>query len=98
MPDLTAVPPDGLPTPRRYWAIASIVLAISMSVLDVSIANIALPSITGSFHISSAASIWVINAYQIAILAAMLPLASLGEIVGYRRVSQAGLALFTVSS
>src|SRR5579864_2486485 len=89
---------DGLPVPRRYWAIATIVLAISMSVLDSSIANVALPSIARDFHASNAASIWVINAYQIAILAALLPLASLGEIVGYRRISQAGLLVFTLAS
>jgi hypothetical protein len=41
----TTVQPGGLPVPRRYWAIAAIVLAISMSVLDSTIANIALPSI-----------------------------------------------------
>ena len=40
---------------------------------------------------AAAASIWVINAYQLAILVVLLPLAALGEIVGYRRVSQAGL-------
>src|ERR1700719_4663300 len=96
-PDLTPCP-DGLPVPRRYWAIATIVLAISMSVLDSSIANVALPSIARDFHASNAASIWVINAYQIAILAALLPLASLGEIVGYRRISQAGLLVFTLAS
>jgi DHA2 family multidrug resistance protein-like MFS transporter len=90
--------PDGLPVPRRYWAIATIVLTISMSVLDSSIANVALPSIARDFHASNAASIWVINAYQIAILAALLPLASLGEIVGYRRISQAGLLVFTLAS
>jgi DHA2 family multidrug resistance protein-like MFS transporter len=90
--------PDGLPVPRRYWAILATVLAIAMSVLDSSIANVALPTIASDFHASKAASIWVINAYQIAILAALLPLASLGEIVGYRRVSQAGLMVFTVAS
>lgn len=90
--------PDGLPVPRRYWAIAATVLAITMSVLDSSIANVALPSIARDFHTTNAASIWVINAYQIAILAAILPLASLGEIVGYRRISQAGLLVFTLAS
>jgi DHA2 family multidrug resistance protein-like MFS transporter len=90
--------PDGLPIPRRYWAIAATVLATSMSVLDSSIANVALPSIAHDFHASNAASIWVINAYQIAILAALLPLASLGEIVGYRRISQTGLMVFTLAS
>ncbi|MEA3182584.1 MAG: transporter, family, multidrug resistance protein [Gammaproteobacteria bacterium] len=97
-PQITSVYPDGLPVPRRYWAIAATILAITMSVLDSSIANVALPSIARDFHASNAASIWVINAYQIAILAAILPFASLGEIVGYRRVSQAGLLVFTLAS
>src|SRR5882762_255518 len=91
-------PTDGLPVPRRYWAIAAIVLAIAMSVLDSTIVNIALPSIARDFGATSAASIWVINAYQLAILVVLLPLASLGEVVGYRRVSQAGLAVFTLAS
>ncbi len=90
--------PDGLPPPRRYWAIAAIILALAMSVLDSTIVNIALPSITRDFAVTPAASIWVVNAYQLAILMLLLPLASLGEIVGYRRVSQSGLALFTLAS
>ena len=93
-----AVHPDGLPVPRRYWAIAAIALAITMSVLDSTIVNVALPTIARDFRASSAASIWVINAYQLAILLVLLPFASLGEIVGYRRVSQAGLAVFTLAS
>src|SRR5215475_5147607 len=94
----TRVYPDGLPVPRRYWSIATIILAIAMTVLDSTIANVALPSIAREFHATAAASIWVINAYQLAILVALLPLASLGEIVGYRRVSQCGVVLFTVAS
>jgi MFS transporter, DHA2 family, multidrug resistance protein len=89
---------DGLPVPRRYWAIAAIALAITMSVLDSTIVNVALPTIARDFRATSAASIWVINAYQLAILVVLLPFASLGEIVGYRRVSQAGLAVFTLAS
>ena len=89
---------DGLAVPRRYWAIAAIILAITMSVLDSTIVNVALPSLAHDFRTSDAASIWVINSYQIAILIALLPLASLGEIVGYRRVSQCGLAVFTLAS
>jgi DHA2 family multidrug resistance protein-like MFS transporter len=89
---------DGLPVPRRYWAIAAIVLAIAMSVLDSTIVNVALPSIAHNFGATPAASIWVINAYQLAILVLLLPLAALGEVVGYRRVSQTGLAVFTLAS
>lgn len=89
---------DGLPMPRRYWAIVSIGLGITLAVLDGAIANVALPSIAQDLQASWAASIWIVNAYQIAIVVALLPLASLGEIVGYRRVSQAGLAVFTLAS
>jgi len=93
-----APPPDGVPVPQRYWAIVAIVLAICITVLDSTIANVALPSIAQDFHASKAASIWVINAYQLTILASLLPLASLGEIVGYRRVSQVGMVVFTLAS
>jgi MFS transporter, DHA2 family, multidrug resistance protein len=89
---------DGLPVPRRYWAIATLILAIVMSVLDSTIVNVALPSMARGFRTSDAASIWIINSYQIAILIALLPLASLGEIVGYKRISQWGLGVFTIAS
>lgn len=97
-PASPALRPDGLPLPRRYWAMAAIALAIMMSVLDSTIVNVALPTVARDFRASSAASIWVVNAYQLAILVMLLPLASLGEIVGYRRVSQTGLAVFTLAS
>jgi len=89
---------DGLPTPQRYWSMLAIGLGISMSVLDASIANIALPSIARAVHATPAESIWVINAYQLAIVTTLLPLASLGEQRGYRRVYQAGLVVFIVGS
>jgi DHA2 family multidrug resistance protein-like MFS transporter len=92
------LPPDGLPVPRRYWSIFAIILAMVMSVLDSTIANVALPSIARDFNASNAASIWVVNAYQVVVLVALLPLSSLGEIVGYRRVMQAGLVVFTIAS
>lgn len=89
---------DGLPLPRRGWAILTIALGIAMSVLDGAIANVALPAIAHQLHASSAASIWVVNAYQVAIVVALLPLAALGDVIGYRRVYCAGLAVFTVAS
>ena len=77
---------------------ATIIMAMAMSVLDSTIVNVALPSIAKQFDVSAASSIWIINAYQIAILIALIPLASLGEIVGYRRIYQTGLVVFTVAS
>ncbi len=73
-------------------------LAIAMSVLDSSIANVALPTIAHELRTPAATSIWVINAYQIAILVSLLPLAALGEGIGYRRISLAGLVVFTLAS
>ncbi|MEJ1978979.1 MAG: MFS transporter [Acetobacteraceae bacterium] len=69
-----------------------------MAVIDGAIANIALPTIAMDMHATPSASIWVINAYQLAVTVSLLPLASLGEIYGYRRVYQVGLAVFTLAS
>ena len=66
--------------------------------LDGAIANVALPTIARELDASPAASIWVVNAYQLAVTISLLPLASLGDIYGYRRVYQYGLAVFTVAS
>jgi DHA2 family multidrug resistance protein-like MFS transporter len=49
-------------------------------------------------HASPSSAIWVINAYQLAVTVTLLPLASLGEIYGYRRVYMAGLGVFTLAS
>ena len=89
---------DGLPAPQRLRAMVVMVLGISVAVLDGTIVNLALPGIARELNASAAHSIWVINAYQIATLVLLLPLASLGDLVGYRRVYLCGMALFTVSS
>jgi MFS transporter, DHA2 family, multidrug resistance protein len=90
--------PDGLPPPQRRWAMFAIGLAIMMAVLDGTIANVALPTIARDLHATPADSVWVVNAFQLVITVLMLPLASLGEIVGYRRIYRIGLAVFTLSS
>src|ERR1700760_4940429 len=89
---------DGLPQPQRGWAILTIAIGLIMSVIDGAIANVALPTIAQDLHASPAFSIWVVNGYQLAITISLLPLASLGEIIGYRRVYLAGLLLFTLAS
>jgi DHA2 family multidrug resistance protein-like MFS transporter len=67
-------------------------------VLDGTIVNLALPTIARDLHASASQVVWVVNAYQIAILALLLPLAMLGDLVGYRRIYLLGLVLFTVAS
>ena len=90
--------PDGLPTPRRYLAMLAIAIGIAMAVLDGTVVNVALPSIARELGASPSAAVWVINAYQLVIVALLMPVASLGERVGYRPIYQIGVAIFTLGS
>jgi len=76
----------------------AIAVAITMAVLDSSVANTALPSIARHLGIAPAESVWIINAYQLSIVVLLLPVAALGERIGFRRVYLVGLALFTLGS
>ena len=89
---------DGLPWERRRWAIAAIFTALAMASLDTAIANVALPAIAADLHTSPADVVWVVNVYQIALVATLLPLGALGEIVGHERIYLSGLLLFTLAS
>ena len=89
---------DGLPIPKRYWAILAIAMGITVSVLDGTIANVALPSIAEDLQATPSMSIWIVNAYQLAIVVSLLSLSSLGDILGYRRVYIGGLFIFSVTS
>lgn len=96
--ELAAPVPDGLPQPRRTWALIGLWTGMSMSVIDSSIANIALPSIARDLHVTPASATWVVTAYQIAIVMTLLPVAALGERLGYGRVYLGGLVLFVAMS
>ncbi|EJS6989083.1 MFS transporter [Salmonella enterica subsp. enterica serovar Uganda] len=89
---------DGLPLPQRYGAILTIIIGISMAVLDGAIANVALPTIATDLHASPASSIWIVNAYQIAIVVSLLSLSFLGDMFGYHRIYKCGLVVFLLSS
>ena len=89
---------NGLPMPRRLWAILAVTFGVALSVLDGTIANVALPTIAHELGVSSADSIWVVNAYQLAIVVSLLSFSTLGDVVGYRRIYIGGLVFFTLSS
>jgi DHA2 family multidrug resistance protein-like MFS transporter len=89
---------DGLAPGPRAWAMLALALGVGMSALDTAIANTALPAIAAQLHATPAASVWIVNIYQLAMVATLLPIAALGEIVGYRKVYVAGMALFTLAS
>ena len=93
-----AVVADGLPRRERTLAMAAISVAVAMATLDTAVVNTALPTIARDIGTDAASSVWVVNVYQLVVVAALLPLASLGEIAGHRRVYVAGVILFTATS
>ena len=89
---------DGLPPGARLWAVLAVLIGVGMSSLDTAIANTALPALASQLQATPAASVWIVNVYQLAMVATLLPFAALGEIAGYRRVFIFGLCLFTLAS
>src|SRR5437763_3173926 len=83
---------------RRWLALAVIVTAQFMVVLDIAIVNVALPSIKTDLHFSQESLQWVITAYSIFFGGVLLLGGRLADVLGRRRLFMAGLALFTVSS
>ncbi len=77
---------------------ATVLCGIGMCVLDGTVMNLALPGIAREMQVEPAMVIWVVNAYQVAILTLLLPLARLGDLHGYRKVYLAGLVVFTLAS
>ena len=89
---------EGVPYAERWRAVLALLLGVGMASLDTAIANTALPTMARDLQTTDALSVWIVSSYQLAMIAALLPAGSLGEIVGHRRVMMAGLVLFTVSS
>ncbi len=83
---------------KRWLALAVIVAAQFMVVLDVAIVNVALPSIKTDLHFNQENLQWVITAYAILFGGALLLGGRLADLLGRRRLFVAGIVLFTVSS
>ncbi len=98
MADSLASSPSNKLTSQEFRGMLAILMSIALATLDTAIANTALPAIAADLNASPAASVWIINAYQLAAVATILPFAALGSIVGQRKVYLAGLMLFVVSS
>ena len=79
-------------------AFSTLAMAITMAVLDGNIVTVALPTMARQFAVAPESATWIINAFQLAVTVSLLPLAALGDMVGYRRVYWWGLAVFTVAS
>lgn len=89
---------DGLHRPRIYYAMIATFAGLFLAVIDGTICNVALPSISDDLQVSSSDSIWIINAFQLVIMMSLLPFSSLGELFGYKRIYLWGVAVFTAGS
>src|SRR5213593_2166259 len=83
---------------RRWLALYVLCLASLMIVLDVTIVNVALPSIREDLGFSETSLAWVVNAYLLTYGGFLLLGGRLGDLFGHRRLFLAGITLFTVAS
>jgi DHA2 family multidrug resistance protein-like MFS transporter len=88
---------DHVSSPPGWLAILSLMTAVWLGSLDQSIANTALPAIGAALHHTPAESVWILHAYQLAVVATLLPFAALGDLWGARRVFLTGVALFNLA-
>lgn len=84
--------------PRRWWALLAISFGLFMALLDVTIVNVALPSIQQSLHESYTNLEWIVNAYALVVAVLLVTSSRLGDIFGRKKVFSAGMAVFAVGS
>jgi MFS family permease len=85
-------------SPPRPWILAVCCLAQFMTLLDLTVVNVALPSIRGDLGLSTAGLAWVVNAYTLALAGFLLLGGRAADLLGRREVLAGGLALFGVAS
>src|SRR6185436_18436614 len=86
------------PDPKRWWALALLCSAFFMVILDVSIVNVALPSIQKDLHFAQNDLQWVLSAYALTFGGFLLLGGRTADLLGRRRVFMFGVALFTAAS
>ena len=79
-------------------AILAVQLGVTIVTLDISLTSTALPTIASAMDVDPSSTIWIVNVYYLSVVAALLPLAALGEIYGHRRIFFSGLAVFALGA
>jgi MFS transporter, DHA2 family, multidrug resistance protein len=89
---------DGLPAPRRYWAILAVAFGTALAVIDASIVTVALPTLARDFDVESSSAVWVVTVYQLVLVMTLLPFSALGSRIGLKRLYQYGQLTFLLST
>jgi EmrB/QacA subfamily drug resistance transporter len=82
----------------RWWAVGVLSLAILVVSLDITILNVALPTLSNSLHAGTSQLQWIVDAYSLALAAAMLPAGLLGDRFGRKRVLLGGMVILVAGS
>ncbi|MEO6702624.1 MAG: MFS transporter [Jatrophihabitantaceae bacterium] len=83
---------------RKWLPLAAVCLGTFMLLIDVTIVNVALPSMARNLHTSFASLQWVVDGYALALAALMLGIGSVADLLGHRRAYLAGLVVFALAS
>src|SRR5436190_5799346 len=83
---------------RRWWTLLAVCVATFMLLVDITIVNVALPSIQRDFNASLTSLQWVVDAYTLMLSALMLTVGSLADRLGRKRMFELGVLVFTVAS
>jgi EmrB/QacA subfamily drug resistance transporter len=83
---------------RKWWTLVAVCVAIFMLLIDITVVNVALPSLQSSLHASFSELQWVVDAYALALATFVLTAGSVADLFGRKRVFVAGIVLFTAAS
>jgi EmrB/QacA subfamily drug resistance transporter len=83
---------------RKWWTLLAVCLGMFMLLVDITIVNVALPSIQDNLHATFASLEWVVDAYALSLAALLLTAGSLADLFGRRLLFGTGLAIFTIGS
>lgn len=84
--------------PRRWWILGALSLCVMVIGLDLTVLSVALPVLVRDLHATTTQLQWIMDSYTLVLAALLLPLGSLGDRVGRKRVLLVGLGLFLVGS
>jgi len=89
---------EGLPLPRRLYAILAVSFGTALIVIDGAIPTVALPTIARDLRVDSSAAVTIVTVYQLVLVMLLLPFSGLGSRIGLKRMFQFGLMVFTIAT
>ncbi|HTU76798.1 MAG TPA: MFS transporter [Trebonia sp.] len=97
-PSAVSSPPAAAPSARRWLAVIAIAVSVVVVGLDLTVLNLALPTIAGDMHASTGDLQWISDSYSLVLAAVMLPAGMLGDRYGRKRILILALIVFLASS